>query len=314
MADGKFSNRSNRDAKDFSLVITDKPNDTITVGSLTSGYYPLTAKNMTGKMTAGTVGRFTSASATDDSVVVGRIQAASFSGGGLTPTNYSGTPTVSIATDTNMAAATEGTSKGTYYVEINSSSSKLTGTTKVTRAAVTSTAGYQPDSSAVIAAGSVSPSVTVNAGSAGTKYINIAAGGCTVSGGDLSGGAAVTPTVSMSLSGQTTTGAALTNTKPGSGYYLTIAGSSSAGSSAVTRGDIKDAHTAGYIPDKPETTVISSTSKTVTVNKGSKTSYITIPSASYKNGFVTNAGYIPINTADYTLTSTNECIEIKFNE
>lgn len=131
---------------------------------------------------------------------------------------------------------------------------------------------------------------------------SVAAGSCTVSGGGLSvtNNYSGTPTVDITLDGQTTSGAAITTTKPSSGYYLTLGASSSAlsGTTKVTRAAVTDAHTAGYIPDKSATTVISSTtaSPTVTVNKGTKTEYITIPSGSAK---VTSQSITATNTITF---------------
>lgn len=138
----------------------------------------------------------------------------------------------------------------------------------------------------------------------------------TASGGELSGGelnlssSSITPSVSIGLSGQTTTDVSITDTKPSSGYYLTLSGSSSSSSSTVTRAAvtraafsqrvtraaITDAYSDGYISKKPASTVIDSTytdvslaadsttipksTQTVTVKGGSKTRYVVIPSGS----------------------------------
>ena len=66
-----------RDASGLALNITDKASDTITVGAESGGYYPLSA-GLTGTITAGTPGWFTSTSLTDSTVTVGRIAKASF--------------------------------------------------------------------------------------------------------------------------------------------------------------------------------------------------------------------------------------------
>ena len=67
-----------RNASSFSLAITDQPTTNITVGSISSGYYPLTA-SLTGTFSASTAGWFSSGSATDNSVIVGRIPASTHS-------------------------------------------------------------------------------------------------------------------------------------------------------------------------------------------------------------------------------------------
>ena len=155
---------------------------------------------------------------------------------------------------------------------------------------------------------SLSASGATVTASDGTNSISttIASGSCTVSGGGLSvtNNYSGTPTVDITLDGQTTSGATITDTKPSSGYYLTLGASSSAlsGTTKVTRANITDTHTAGYIPAKSATTVISSTtaSPTVTVNKGTKTEYVTIPTATFSTSGKTvkssTAGYVPANT------------------
>lgn len=258
MADGKFSNFTTRPAKDFSLEITDKSGTDITIGAESGGYYPLST-SLTGKLTAGTWGRFHDGTATDNNVIVGRIKKGecTVAGGGLILGTASG----------------GGLSGGGLSVTDNKTS--------------------------------------------------------------------ITPTVSVTLSAQTTSGVDITNDEPSSGYYLTINGSSSSDSAVVnrakvdraefsqtvTRADITDAHTAGYIPAKSAKPVINSdsttvtlsagsiadASQTITVNAGSKTRYITIPAAVYANGFVNSAGYIPEGTNVYTTAKTDECITINFN-
>ena len=214
----------------------------------------------------------------------------SVAGGGLTiSSNYSDTPEVTISlngqTTTGAAYTTTKPSSG-YYLTVGAASEALSGTTKVSSAAVTDThtAGYIPAKSAttVIAASSKSPTVTVGAGSK-TGYITLPTGGCTVSGGGLSisNNYSGTPTVDITLDSQTTSGVTITGTEPESGYYLTIGATSSAlsGTTKVTRAAITDTHTAGYIPAKSATTVSSATSKSpsVTVNAGSKTEYVVLP-------------------------------------
>ena len=235
------------------------------------------------------------------------------SGGGLSVTNnYSGTPTVDITLDgqtTSGATITDTKPSSGYYLTLSASSSALSGTTKVTRANITDThiAGYISAKSAttVISSTTASPTVTVNKGTK-TEYVTLPTGGCTVAGGGLSvtNNYSGTPTVDITLDGQTTSGVAITDTKPSSGYYLTLGASSSAlsGTTKVTRANITDTHTAGYIPAKSATTVISSTtaSPTVTVNKGTKTEYVTIPTATFSTSGKTvkssTAGYVPANT------------------
>ena len=193
------------------------------------------------------------------------------SGGGLTvSSNYSDTPEVTISLDgqtTTGAAYTTTKPESGYYLTVGAASEALSGTTKVSSAAVTDThtAGYIPAKSAttVIAANSKSPTVTVGAGSE-TGYITLPTGSCTVSGGGLTAGSG-----SASASGTGISLGTATTTKPTSGKYITVQGSGS-----VSRADIKDTHTAGYIPAKSATTVIAGTS----ANSNTKTVYYPISS------------------------------------
>ena len=94
MADGKFSNFTTRPAKDFSLEITNKGGTDITIGAESGGYYPLST-SLTGKLTAGTWGRFHDGTATDNNVIVGRIKKAVYANGFVNSAGY-------IPTGTNV--------------------------------------------------------------------------------------------------------------------------------------------------------------------------------------------------------------------
>ena len=65
-----------RAAASFSLAITNKASTDVSIGTESSGYYPLTA-SLQGKLTAETSGWFTEGTATDTSVTVGRIKKGS---------------------------------------------------------------------------------------------------------------------------------------------------------------------------------------------------------------------------------------------
>lgn len=117
------------------------------------------------------------------------------SGGGLTATtNYSGTPTVTVASgsDTNMTNITVGSKAQSgypYYFKVSGSTAKLTGSTTVTRAKTTRAAvlyngavnGWvniandtAASPAAEMASTTCSPTVTVNAAS-GSTYVGIKA-------------------------------------------------------------------------------------------------------------------------------------------
>ena len=122
------------------------------------------------------------------------VVSASFSGGGLTNTNYAKTDlavTLASGSDTNMTNASVGaknTSTYPYYFKVSASTPAVSGSTKVSRAAVTYTnsAGAIAAHSAAtaVSAGESSPTVSVNAASNAT-YVNIKS-------------AAISPTVSNS--------------------------------------------------------------------------------------------------------------------
>jgi hypothetical protein len=116
------------------------------------------------------------------------IVSCSFSGGGLTNTNYSKTnlactlSNAAVGTDNNLAtsgfsfAAAKDTTNYPFYIKITGSTPAVSGTTTVSRAALTYTnsAGAIAAHSATsaLAAGSSSPTVSVNATST-AKYLNI---------------------------------------------------------------------------------------------------------------------------------------------
>lgn len=195
---------------DPSASITTQPKATPTYTySATAGYIAAvssttktgTATNITPTVNAGTNYYLPKQTPKFDG---GGLSGGGLSGGGLTiTTNYSGTPTVTLATSTTTASNgtkvgctlvenASGVSAGQYYVTIKGSTAKLTGTTKATRAAVTRakvdraavlyngavngwvniadntsvlTAGSIAADSTTIPSTSVSPTVTVNAAS-----------------------------------------------------------------------------------------------------------------------------------------------------
>ena len=184
-----------------------------------------------------------------------------------------GSGSASASGNISLTAVTSQPSSG-YYVKATGS-----GTVSATGTATVGTAGY-------IAAGSKSSTSSSKSSNTATQYYSVPTGTCTVSGGGLSVGAnySGTPTVDISLNGQTTSGVTIQDSKPSSGYYLTIGASSSklTGTTTVNRAAITDTHTAGYIPAKSATAVSAATtsSPSVTVNANSKTEYAVIPAGS----------------------------------
>ena len=108
-----------------------------------------------------------------------------------------------------------------------------------------------------------------------TKYFPITAASVTHSGGGISitTNYSDTPDVDITLTAQTTTGVALTNSEPSSGYYLTLTGASEAlsGKTKATRAAYTETFTAGYLPAKASTNILTSSAvePTVTVGAGS---------------------------------------------
>lgn len=122
-----------------------------------------------------------------------------------------------------------------------------------------------------------------------------------INGGGLTGGSAVTPTVTLSLgnSDLTTSGNEATNIYSGTSgatlydseaaaktagynYFLEINGASSAGSSTVSRDAMRvRASKAGWI-NSGDSATVNTASKTVTVNSGSKKKFVGIKTGSVK--------------------------------
>ena len=214
---------------------------------------------------------------------------------GSTITASSATITVSGMTTTTtatsykiIASANSGFAKA-WSGKAKANASATGGSASV-GAGITSGASASGTSTGAKSAETTESTAQTTAQSAATT-IYIPAGVCTVAGGGLSKGTA---------SGGTLTGGALSNsmsdlsawgvnsmgvgasttTAPGSGsgYYVAISGYATATRGAVsratftqsvTRAAVTDAHTAGYIPDKAATTVISAATETVALGSGS---------------------------------------------
>lgn len=135
---------------------------------------------------------------------------------------------------------------------------------------------------------------------ASLKY-TVADAAYAINGGGLTGGSAVTPTVTLSLgnSDLTTSGNGATNIYSGTSgatlydseaaaktagynYFLEINGASSAGSSTVSRDAMRvRASKAGWI-NSGDSATVNTASKTVTVNSGSKKKFVGIKTGSVK--------------------------------
>lgn len=192
-----------RAASSFSLNATDNTG-VVTVGSLASGYYPLT-NSITASLSAGTPGWFSSGSANDSSVQVGKIAAA-------TPTSEVSSlssPTITITKSANgFTASTQTTS---YYVDVTASQTKGSVKSKYKN----SNAGYAPANTS----GTESGATEISATYSGTGKIYIPEGNAVPTVDSLS---APTVAISGSASGMATA----TNGT----YYVEITGSGTNGS------------------------------------------------------------------------------------
>lgn len=143
-----YASANVRAASNFSLSATDNTG-VVAVGTLASGYYPLT-NSITASLNAGTPGWFSSGSANDAAVQVGKIAAATPSA------EVSGLSSPAVAVSgavTGMATV----SSGSYYVQVN---------TTVTNGSVkakykNTQAGYAPANTGTdTAATTITPDVT----------------------------------------------------------------------------------------------------------------------------------------------------------
>lgn len=173
-----------RPASNFGLTVSNiSGNSAVSTGTLSNGYYPITANNLsvTATLAAQEAGWFSTGSATDsdtDGVTVGKMAAAvlSSNASGLTAT-ISVTPSgVSIANKTASAGngkeqiavspstATSGINK--YYIAVNGTSAETTltgGTLSGNIKTKVTTAGYAPQDTTGHTTGSVSGSITATA-------------------------------------------------------------------------------------------------------------------------------------------------------
>lgn len=157
-----------------------------------------------------------------------------------------------------------------------------------TKATTEPTSGYYiamtasgSGSSKVTTAGWLQTGALTAASTTATKYFPITAAGITYSGGGLSNTANYTGTPTITLATNSSTN--MINYRLGTQditnypYYFQIKATTAklTGTTTVTRADYKDTRTAGYLPARSSTTVLSSTtsSPSVTVNAATNTTY-----------------------------------------
>lgn len=313
-----------RDAASFTLSITDKAGSDVTVGTVSSGYYPLTA-SLQGTLSATTAGWFSSGSATDSSVIVGRIKQGTFSNltgvqnddgdfvitSTITAGYYKSDMTLTKTYKMANATFTNGSAtNATFTVTENSTDSNIASAASVSLTKASSGYYYAIDltstGSATVksnAAGYVKAATNVGTGTVSgsdTAYVSItaAAGSVEVNSPTVSPGSISIVDVSSStdsdghdaVSG--TLGdiykslSAATTTLPSSGYYVAVK------SNSVTRSSVISADatiaTAGYIPTSYN---FGAASGNVTISAGDNY-YIPVAAATLKNEATSNVTYI----------------------
>ena len=173
------------------------------------------------------------------------IVTPAFSGGTLTSTNYENTPTITLSngSQTNMSNINLGNQNTTtypYYFKVDASSGALTGTTSVTRGAITYTnsagiiTAHTNDS--VLSESSQSATVTINSGSQ-SIYVNLKEAIFTFTGGALNNTQATATFVNSNNKVISTANSDTYNNG------LTVLAKGTASRSAVTY-----TNTAGYFP------------------------------------------------------------------
>lgn len=176
----RYATASVRSAATFSLAVTDKTT-AVTIGSKSGDVYPVTT-SLTGKLTASTAGWFSSGSATDSSVKVGTIAAATLgvglSGNPITipvnPTftldpsedstsynavNISGSSSIGALQYSEADVQSLASGAWEYFIKVKSSVSG-SGSTTVTGTASVTKAGYVTTTDTASGTGTISASVS----------------------------------------------------------------------------------------------------------------------------------------------------------
>lgn len=272
--------------------------------NLTSGGQAVASSNKTGGKTANIT-----PSITDNfsPLYIPIVTGVTVNGGGLTPTNYSKSDlalTLTSGSNTNMSNITLGnqdTSTYPYYFKVNGSTPAVSGTTKVTRAAITYTnsagAIAAHTGASAIGADSSSPSVSVNATSAST-YVSLKKATMTVAGSNT-----VTPSVSV---GSDTNIVYATSDVSGVSFKATGGGTAKATATATT-------NIAGYAPANTQlgsNTSITASSSTINTTKYIQGVKLVAPTVSgeirYFDIIVPNGNTTDFITFRFTVKSNGE--------
>lgn len=275
-----------------SITTTDlSGTDVVTVGTLSSGYYPINATNVTAsaKIGIGTAGWYSGSGSTSysskltTSKQVGKMAraAASVAASVAAPTVTNHTADVSGKTQilSDVVPDTSSSNIGTYYISVKGVSGAVT-----QGAPSIGTSGYLTEAAQITATG-------VDAGNqTSTYYIPVPTAAVSVSASK----AATTPTISKvttAVSGATNITGDLSGTAPSSGYFISV----SANAPATTLTITKSVGAAGYITSQDQITASAATTAT-----GSGTKYMTIPTAA----FTVSGNKVYCSTAGYTPTGT----------
>jgi len=280
--DGTVQNYTVRSASTFTMTGSDVT-DEVTVGTVASGYYPVSAK-VKGTITAGTAGWFTNSGAVQAGTAtqVGKIAAGSVAIDDKSlSVSPSVTPTATVsATGSSITLGTKTTTQPTSgrYISVVGGNSATTGSaTSGESATVTKTTGYITEGTETI----TSTATATAAANSTTAYYPIDSSSVSVSDSSLSVSPSVTPTAVASATGNISLTAA--SSQPSSGYYIKATGGNSATTGSSTAGESSTiTWTKGYTDASTSSTqkTVSSTA-TATANASSKDQYYTIPTATW---------------------------------
>lgn len=297
-----------RAASGFSLSISSASGSSdVSVGTLSDGKYPIVANNLsiTGTLSAGTSGWFSSGSATDndtDNITVGKMAAAviaaSATGASAITTVAPGNVTIAgntqAVTDKTRLALTPTTSTSNinqYYVAIKATAAaNSTGTTSSisgTANATVTTAGYAPTT--LTGTGSVTGTATAKTSAKDSSVYYIPITSCEGSiGGNASGGSATAAITNVNNINTVSTPSGTAGTD----YWQIKATAIGSNGSYTPKYTVT---TAGWLPS-----TVTGSAQTVSVSSDTTGKSLYIPKATFTatDGAVTvaTAGYIPANT------------------
>ena len=323
---GTVQNYTVRSASSFSMTgsaVTDE----VTVGTLSSGYYPISAK-VKGTVAASTTGWFSSSGAVQASTAtqVGKMAAATFAAQGAdincTSSGYTGTGTVGTIAS-GSATGNAGTITYVSHTQDSSNKKKFTVTGSVTAPAPTVSAGYVSSGTAGTATNrTVSLTITdaqaqaaVGAGSATTPATTITANpgsptwNSSTSKYDISVSASqnVTPTVNAGYVSSGTVGTITVSGSSSLNQSTWSEVSSASSSTSLSYGKIYKL-ASGYYPSDRYYSVPAGPSGNIELTQATSTDVSTYATATVRGASGNNAsaeGSVSISQTNCTLSSTN---------